>query len=106
MAREERSDAASRICRVLVFVTRPQDDTEHPDKALVIVEEGVPGVVVLFDIMVDLMPLECTFQPRRRTLQRPVATANARDHRTGTVQDRIDGVRDLSVVRRYRRKAV
>ena len=106
MAREERSDAASRICRVLVFVTRPQDDTEHPDQALVIVEEGVPGVRVLFDILVDLMPLECTFQPRRRALQRPVATAKARDHRTGTVQDRIDVVRDLPVVRRYRRKAV
>jgi hypothetical protein len=68
MAREERSDAASRISRVLAFVTRPQDDTEHPDQALVIVEERVPGVRVLFDIMVDLTPLECTFQPRSRAL--------------------------------------
>ena len=48
MAREDRQDAPSRIGRVLVFVPRPYDDTEHPDQALVIVEEGVPGVRVFF----------------------------------------------------------
>src|SRR5437879_3138069 len=106
MAREERSDAASRISRVLVLVTRPEDDTELPDQALVIVEEGVPCVRVVLDIMVDLMSLACTLQPRRRALQRPVPTAKARDHRTGTTQDRIDVVRDLAVVRRCCRKAV
>ena len=106
MAREECPDAASRIGCVLVFVTSPHDDTEQPDQALVIVEEGVPGVWVFFDIMVDLMLLECTFQPRRRALERPVATTEARDHRTGTIQDRIDVARDLAVVRRYCRKAV
>ena len=31
MACEEYPDAASRVCRVLVFVTRPYDDTEHTD---------------------------------------------------------------------------
>src|SRR3979411_1444456 len=41
-ARAERPDAASRISGVLVLVTRPYDDTEHPDQALMIVEEGVP----------------------------------------------------------------
>ena len=106
MAREERPDAASRVGRVLLFVTRPYDDTEHSDQALVIVEEGVPGVPIFFDIMVDLAPFECAIQPRRRALQRPVATAEARDHRTGAIQDRIDVVRDLAVVRGYCRKAV
>src|SRR5580700_5974130 len=105
MARKERPDTASRVSRVLLFVTRPYDDTEHPDQALVIVEEGVPGVRIFFDIMVDLAPLECAIQPRRRALQRPVATAEARDHRTGAIQDRIDVVRDLAVVRGYCRKA-
>ena len=90
MAREERPDAASRVSRVLFFVTRPYDGTEHPDQqALVIVEEGVPGVRIFFDVMFDLTPLECAIQPRRRALQRPVATAEARDHRTGAIQDRI-----------------
>jgi hypothetical protein len=37
MAREERLDAASRISRVLVFVSRPYDDTKHPYQALVII---------------------------------------------------------------------
>jgi hypothetical protein len=58
MAREERADAASRVSRVLLFVTRPYDDTEHSDQALVTVEEGVPGVRIFFDIMVDLAPFE------------------------------------------------
>jgi hypothetical protein len=89
MAREERPDAASRVSRVPLFVTRPYDDTEHSDQALVIVEEGVPGVRIFFDVMFDLTPLECAIQPRRRALQRPVATAEARDHRTGAIQDRI-----------------
>ena len=89
MAREERPDAASRVSRVPLFVTRPHDDTEHSDQALVIVEEGVPGVRIFFDVMFDLTPLECAIQPRRRALQRPVATAEARDHRTGAIQDRI-----------------
>jgi len=95
MAREDRPDAASRIGRVLVFVTRPYDDTEHPDQALVIVEEGVPGVRVFFDIMVDLASLECAIQPRRRALQHPVAAAEARDHRAGAIQDRINVVGSL-----------
>lgn len=68
MTREECPDAASRIGRVLFFVTRPYDDTEHPDQAFVIVEEGMTGVRVLFHIMVDLVPLECAVQSRRRAL--------------------------------------
>src|SRR5712671_2383823 len=104
MTPEERPDSAPRIGRVLVLVTRPDDDTEYPDQALVIVEEGGPGVRILFDIMVDLMPPERSIQPRRRALQRPVATAKARDNRTGAIQDRINVIRDLAVVRRYCRK--
>jgi hypothetical protein len=68
MAREECPDTASRVSRVLVFVTRPYDDTEYPDQAPVIVEEGMTGVRVLFHIMVDLVPLERVVQPRRRAL--------------------------------------
>ena len=48
MPREEPPDAVSCVSRVLFLVTCPYDDTEHPDQALVIVEEGVPGVRVFF----------------------------------------------------------
>lgn len=106
MAREECLDAASRISRVLVFVGRPYRNTKHTDQALVIVEEGVPGVRVFLDIMVDLMPCESNFQSRRRALQPPIATAEARDHRTGTFEDRIDIVRQRAIVRGYCRIAV
>jgi hypothetical protein len=106
IACEERLDAASRISRVVVFVTRSYRSTEHPDQALMVVEEGMPSVGVLFDIMVDLTPRESAFQPRGRALQCPVATAKARDHWTGTIQDRIDVVRDPAVFRRYCQIAV
>src|ERR1700747_3842133 len=106
MAREERPDAGSRLSCILVFVTRPYDDTEHSDQPLVFVEEGMTGVRVFLDVMLDLASLECAFQPRRRALERPVAAAEARDHRTGAVQDRIDVVRDVAVVRGECRKAV
>src|ERR1700757_884254 len=99
MSREERPDACSRPSCVLVFVTRPYDDTEHTDQPLVFVEKGMTGVRVLLDVMLDLAPLECAFQPRRRALERPVAAAEARDDRTSAVQDRIDVVRDAAVVR-------
>jgi hypothetical protein len=33
----------------------------------------------------------------RRALRRPVVTSNARDHRTGTIQDRVDVIRDVTV---------
>src|SRR6516165_2410430 len=68
MVREERPDAASRIIRVLVFVARPYDDTEHPDQTLVFVHEGMPGVGVFLDVMLDVVSLERAFQmlpPRR-----------------------------------------
>ena len=79
MARKERPDAGSRVSCVLVFVTRPYDDTEHTDQALVFVEEGMPSVRIFLHVMLDLVPLERAFQPRRGAPERPVATAEAPD---------------------------
>ena len=62
-----------------------------------IVEEQVPGVRVLFDNVVNLVPFECAIQPRCRALRCPVAISEARDHRTGTIQDRVDVIRDVAV---------
>src|SRR4029077_14016633 len=106
MAREERPDTGSRVRGILVFVTRTYDDAEHPDQALVFVEEGMPGIRIFLHVMLDLVPLERALQPRGGALERPVAAAEARDHRTGAVQDRIDVVRDVAVVRSDCRKAV
>ena len=77
MSREERPDAGSRVSCVLVFVTRPYDDTEHSDQPLVFVEEGMTGVRVFLDVMLDLASLECAFQPRRRAFERPVEIGRA-----------------------------
>src|SRR5246127_735976 len=106
MLREERPDAGSRVSYVIAFVTRTYDDTEHPDQALVFVEEGMPGIRIFLHVMLDLVPLERALQPRGGALKRPVAAAEARDHRTGAVQDPIDVVRGVAVVRSDCRKAV
>src|SRR5260370_38741348 len=62
MPREERPDAVSCVSRVLVFVTSPYDDTEHPDQALAFVEAGLSGVRRCLEVMVDFVPLESAFR--------------------------------------------
>jgi hypothetical protein len=106
MASKERQDAAARVSRVLLFVTGPHHDTEHPNEALVIIEKGMPSVRIFFDIMLDLAQFERAVQPRRCTPQRPVAAAVARDHRARAIEDRIDVIRNRAVVRGYCRKAI
>jgi hypothetical protein len=61
MACEECPDAGSRVSRVLFLVTRPYDDTEHPDQALVFVEERMSGARIFLDVMLDVVPLERAF---------------------------------------------
>ena len=78
MACEECTDTASSVSRVLVFVTRPYDDAEHPDQALVFVEEGMPSVRVFLDVMLDVVPLKRAFQPCRPALYRPVAAGDGK----------------------------
>jgi hypothetical protein len=67
----------------------------------------MPRARIFFDIMLDLSLFECIFQPCRGTFwNHPVAAAEARDHRTRAIQERIDVVRDMAVVRGYCRKSV
>jgi hypothetical protein len=61
MSREERPDAVSCVSRVLVFVTCPYDDTEHPDQALVFVEEGMSGVRIFLDVMLNFVRTRVRF---------------------------------------------
>ena len=66
----------------------------------------MPRIRVLFNVMIDPMPLKCTFQACRRAPQRPVATAEARYHWTSAIEDRIDVVRDLAIIWGYCRIAM
>ena len=84
MVREERPDAASRIIRVLVLVARPYDDTEHPDQTLVFVHEGMLGVGVFLDVMLDVVSLERAFQ-----LRRPAPLSTSRGRRSSQPPDRL-----------------
>src|SRR5437588_9168806 len=66
---------------------RPGDPEEH---AVVVVEEGVPAVRILLDIVIDPEPSQRTLELRRRTAQGPVATPEAADDRAGAAEQALD----------------
>jgi hypothetical protein len=99
---EEGEDPPPGVLGGVMVVTRAEErDQLTEDRAGVeTVEEAVPGVRILLDVVVDPEVVQDSIKPGSPTFQRAILAAVAADHRTGTGEPRTGVPWDLAVVDR------